>query len=260
MLMLAAVPACASNGGGTGDNLSDLERTWFRAASALPANAGLGGSVEPITAQGRLQALRRQGAKQPVVFYLHGCTGLGSTDRDVMRDLAAEGYVVIAPDSMARRFRPRQCSSWNKSGGFNIFVFDFRQAEINYALEQLFEEDWVDWDNMFLVGVSEGALAVAHHRGPAFKARVITQWTCHGSTYVEGLDGPPDTPVLSIVRGNDPWYTREGSKQDGDCGAFFGDRPGSRSIVLENGSDHAVMDEPDVISAIIGFLNQNRSR
>ncbi|MDA0338765.1 MAG: dienelactone hydrolase family protein [Proteobacteria bacterium] len=243
------------------EGLSDIELTWFEAASALPSAVTKDVTVERITDPARRKALGDlQDRKLSVVIYLHGCTGLSSNDRDVMKALAKAGYAVIAPDSMARRYRPQQCASWNKSGGYNLFVFDFRQAEINFAVQQMFEQPWVDWDNLFLVGVSEGALAVAHHRGPAFRARVITQWTCHGSTHVEGIDGPEDTPILSVVRRNDPWYDGKDSKQSGDCGAFFGSRPGSISMVLDEGKSHNVMDEPEVIQAIIHFLDQNRKR
>jgi dienelactone hydrolase len=237
--------------------MSDLELTWYKAETALPS--ALGGGMERMSDPARREALQNAPRKFPVVLYLHGCTGMSGEDRDLMEALARAGYVVIGPDSMARRFRPLQCSSWSKDGGFNLFVFDFRQAEINFALQQMAGSKWADWDNLFVVGVSEGGLAAAHFRGDVFRARVITQWTCHGSTWVRGIDGPSDTPVLSVVRKDDPWYTKEGSTQSGDCGAYFGDnRPGSRSMVLDKGSDHAVMGDKSVVSAIVSFLDANR--
>lgn len=255
------VAACAGGGVTSAEDRPDLERTWYEAASALPPALSEGSPIIEVGDPAWKQALRGAGDRTyPVVIYMHGCTGLTGVDRDAIRALARAGYVVIAPDSMARRYRPRQCTSWNKTGGFNLFVFDFRQAEINFALQALFERKWVDWDNIFLVGVSEGGLAAAHHRGSLISARVITQWTCQGDTLVNGISGPPDTPVLAIVRADDPWYRSAEAGQRGDCGTYFGpSRPGSRSVVLDGGGGHGVMDDPVVLKTIIDFLNRNRS-
>ncbi len=238
--------------------LSDIELTWQNALSAVPEVLG-GGGITRISDAKRQAQLEIADRKFPVVVYMHGCTGFADEDRGLIRKIAAAGYVVVAPDSMARKYRPLQCSSWDKKGGVNLFVFDFRQAEINFALQEMVGNKWADWDNLFIVGVSEGGLAAAHFRGDIFRARVITQWTCHGSTWVRGIDGPDTTPILSVVRRNDPWYDAENSKQAGDCGAFFGDkRPGSKSLVLERGSSHSVIGDDGVVAEIIGFLGRNR--
>ena len=97
---------------------------------------------------------REVGSKFPAVIYMHGCTGFGDTR--LLETLARAGFVVIAPDSMARRYRPLQCDPKTRTGGQNLFVYDFRQAEISYALERIRSLDWVDRDGLFLVGVSEG--------------------------------------------------------------------------------------------------------
>lgn len=253
-LMLAACAAGPTPAG----RMSDLELTWHQAQSAVPDM--IGGGVTYISDPARQELLASTGRKFPVVVYMHGCTGISDSDRALMRTIAKAGYVVVAPNSMARKYRPLQCASWNKQGGFNLFVFDFRQEEINFALQQMAGNPWADWDNLFIVGVSEGGLAAAHFRGGLFKARVITQWTCHGSTWVRGMDGPEDTPVLAVVRKDDPWYTSGSGKQAGDCSAFFGDkRPGSESIVLEEGKGHDVIDDPGVASRIVDFLGRYRT-
>ncbi len=249
--------ACASAPTPVG-RMSDLELTWHQAQSAVPDM--IGGGVTTISDPSRQELLASTGRKFPVVMYMHGCTGISDSDRALMRTIAKAGYVVVAPNSMARKYRPLQCASWNKQGGFNLFVFDFRQEEINFALQQIAGNPWADWDNLFIVGVSEGGLAAAHFRGGLFKARVITQWTCHGSTWVRGIDGPEDTPVLAVVRKDDPWYTSGSGKQAGDCSTFFGDkRPGSESIVLEEGQGHDVIDDPGVVSRIVDFLGRYRT-
>jgi hypothetical protein len=258
--VLAAIlilAGCASGPTPVG-RMSDLELTWQEAQTAVPD--AIGDGIAAVTDPVREQALIRAGRKFPVVVYMHGCTGIGDADRRLMRTIAKAGYVVVAPNSMARKYRPLQCASWTKQGGFNLFVFDFRQEEINFALQQMAGNPWADWENLFLVGVSEGGLATAHFRGGLFKARVITQWTCHGSTWVRGIDGPEDTPILSVVRKDDPWYTGGSGKQAGDCGSYFGDRrPGSESLVLEEGRKHDVIDDPEITGRIIDFLGRFRT-
>lgn len=234
----------------------DLQRTWARANVAVPGMPGTeANQAAEITR--RLQAMN--GKKlYPVVLYLHGCTGMGRMEKEFGESLAKRGYVFIAPDSMARHYRPLQCNPRNKTGGNNIFVFDFRLAEISYALGQLRHEPWVDWDNLFLMGGSEGAVAAALYRGDEFAARIILQWTCHGSPFVRGMAGSDRAPVLAIVNRGDPWYQPDKTpNQSGDCGEFIQQRPGSSSLVLQRAGVHNVMDLPSVRQAIQEFLDQN---
>lgn len=240
---------------------SDLELTWYKAPVAMPSGIGSDAKVTAVgdpAFQSAMASLK--GRRLPVVVYMHGCTGIEKSDRRLMRAVSRAGFLVIAPDSMARQYRPRQCKPRKKTGGFNLFVYDFRQAEINFALQQLRQSGWADTTNLFLVGSSEGGLAVALHRGAAFRARVITKWTCHGSHLVRGLSAPPDEPILAIVRQKDPWYDAEKTRQSGDCGAYFENRPGSRSWVLETGKGHNVFKEDEVTEGIVSFLARNRSR
>lgn len=238
---------------------SDLELTWHRAAVATPPGLGLAKRNLVIDSPAFQDAMTAYAAQPfPVVIYLHGCTGIRDSDRDVLDAIAKAGFIAIAPDSMARRYRPRQCNPRKRTGGFNLFVYDFRQAEINYALQMMADLPWVDRSNLFLVGSSEGGLASALHRGNAFRARVITKWTCQGSPLVRGLSAPVDEPVLAIVRKSDPWYDPRNPGQAGDCGAFFDERPGSRSWVIEKGSGHNVLKDDAVVEEVVKFLNRSR--
>ena len=262
---LAVLAACA---GSPLDSRSDLELTWERALVLWPGEA----SGKPQTARLEEAAFARWAENQrdrrwPVVVYLHGCTGYGNFE--FFERLASEGYVVVAPDSFARRFRPLQCDPKTRTGGYNLFVYDFRHAEAAYAVQRLSEAAWADPRNFFLMGASEGGAAAALYRGDEFRARVITQWTCTGRTNVRGLAGPVDAPVLAIVQARDPWYDpRRAPNQRGHCGDYMGDRPGSRSIVLERDSHHVdpdrevhdVYDDPATVETILEFVASNRGR
>jgi dienelactone hydrolase len=243
------------------DQRSDIELTWDKALVYLPP-VDQGGPLVALMESPRVAAHVARyapGTRLPVVVYMHGCTGLGNFS--FLRELARQGFAVVAPDSLARRFRPLQCDPRTRSGGYNVFVYDFRVTEVAYASHRLQSLPWVDRRNLFLVGTSEGAVATALYRGDEFSGRVITQWTCHGARVVEGVAAPPETPILSIVRSDDPWYGPERTVgQQGDCGVFLEGRPKSRSVVLRGAADHDVFDAAATANAIFAFLDELRTR
>jgi hypothetical protein len=148
-----------------------------------------------------------------------------------------------------------QCDPKTRSGGYNLFVYDFRQAEINYAVQQLDGLGWLKADHKVLFGVSEGGVAAALYRGDAFDARVIGLWTCHGGALVRGLAAPEDEAILSIVEASDPWYEEGHTRlQDGDCGAFFGNRRNAVSLVLNDGERHNVFESKAARDGLAAFL------
>lgn len=250
-LLAAAISGCAALTGA-----GDLQLTWSGARVAMPGGRGTG-TLQALNFQEMLQG-PGQPRRYPVVLYLHGCTGMGRMEKKFGESLAERGFVFIAPDSMARRYRPLQCDPRDQTGGKNLFVFDFRLAEISYALDRLRNEPWVDWNNLFLMGGSEGGVAAALYRGDEFRARIIFQWTCHGAPLVRGLAEPDRTPVLTIVNLGDPWYQPDKTpNQSGDCGDFIRHRPGSSSLVLQRLGVHNVLDLPSVRRAIEVFLEHN---
>ena len=266
LALAGCVPELVRDGGPRGEfggieGESDIARTFENAVVLLP---GAGGEAPLVTRMNapELGARLARGPKlsYPTVLYMHGCDGLGNLP--ALRAMARRGFAVIAPDSFARRFRPRQCDPRTRRGGRNYYVFDFRAAEISYALIRFRALPWVDKKKLFLVGASEGGLAAAQHRGSAFRARVIAAWTCHGSPLVRGLGAPADEPVLALVHANDPWYARGRSRRlSGHCGAFFGPgRPRSQSIVLREGTRHDVLSDPAAIPRILRFLEDEARR
>ena len=243
------------------DDRSDLELTWDNGVAAWPGARGAPPAVDRIDSRAfsRWRTVQARGATWPVIVYLHGCTGIGQYA--FFRRLADAGFVVIAPDSLARRYRPLQCDPKTQTGGYNLFVYDFRQAEINYAVQRLLEMPWVASGNMFLVGTSEGGVATALYRGDEFRARVVTQWTCSGRSIVRGIEGPRDSPLLAIVGSSDPWYDpKRAPNQRGDCGHFMADRPGSQSLFVSLPERHDVLYHQAVIDTIVSFLERHRQR
>jgi dienelactone hydrolase len=245
-LLVALVTGCTSQS----ETAGDVVMTWQRAFLAYP-----GGDRARRLTDDVMSRLRGDGRKYPVALYLHGCTGIGDRELKFGQQLADAGFVFVAPDSMARSFRPLQCDPKQQTGGQNLFVFDFRMAELSYALGQLLELTWADPENLFLLGGSEGAVAAALYRGGEFRARVLFQWTCHGGPLVRGIAAPPNEPILAIVNQGDPWYDKNHTiGQSGHCGAFFGNREKSESVVLKRPGTHEVLARVDIRNKIQRFM------
>lgn len=267
LLLIAglALAACTGNGLALDLGESDIERTWSQALVVLPPREPGGEPVVDRLRNAGLAQPARSGARRtrlPLVVYMHGCDGLG--DLEFLKELAGQGYGVIAPDSFARRFRPLQCDTGRRQGGRNRFVYDFRLTELTFALERLDGLDWIDYRNLFLIGSSEGGVAAALFRGQVFNARVIAQWSCQGDPLVRGVAAPPQEPVLALLRDGDPYYDPRNTRaQQGDCGPYLEGRPDSRSVVLPRGSDplnHFVFDDPGARETTLSFLARHRRR
>ena len=232
---------------------ADLQRTWLRAFVIVPGESGLvRGWIEDVHSR-----LERVPLPLPTVIYLHGCDGLGRIGHDAARLLAEAGYAVIMPDSFARENKPRSCDAARQVGGFHRAVLGWRQAEANLAIRQARRLVWVDPDNVFLWGFSEGGITTATVTGEPVNARVIEGWTCHaGWEEYRGLDAPSSEPVLALLGAEDPWFQSVHLK--GDCGAFMEGRLSSTSIVYRRpdflATKHHLSWHPDVQHLILEFL------
>jgi dienelactone hydrolase len=249
-LAVVCLASCASPSD-TVTELPDLWRTWTRATVVLPP-FGSGGTLVTTMDSPQMRTRLRllpANAKVPVVVYAHGCTGMGGLP--MLQALAEAGFIVVAPDSFARHFRPLQCDADNQAGGRNLFVYDFRLEEIAFALDQLWLQPWADWSRLMLLGASEGGVAAALYRGDEFAARVILQWTCGGAPHVAGLAPGKQEPVLAVLAADDPWYQRAGG---GDCGRWLVNRPDSQSFVIPAAGGHELMTEPSAIRLVVEFL------
>ena len=233
--------------------VSDVELTWQKARVVIPQKGRLFHYRMDSPTIAAWQSVHWEG---PVVLYMHGCTGLGNADEQVMDLIARQHALVIAPDSFARRGRPLQCNQKEQTGGVNVFVYDFRQAEISFALQKIADTHWIKSGPKILFGVSEGGVAAALYRGTEFRGRIIAQWTCHGDPLVAGISAPADERLLTIVQSADPWYESDRSKgQEGDCSAFFDGRPEARSLILHDGEQHNVFTNEEARRTVAEFLS-----
>ena len=236
---------------------ADLLRTWQRAFVVVPGEAGLiRGWIEDID-----ERLPGTPPPRPTVIYLHGCAGLGRISHDAAKLLAEAGYAVIMPDSFAREHKPKSCDPARLVGGFHRGVLGWRQAEANQAIRKARRLAWVDADNVFLWGFSEGGTTAAMVTGEPVNARIVEGWTCHaGWGEYRGLRAPAEEPVLALLGAEDPWF-RPPFLQ-GDCSAFMEDRSNRESIVYERpnflATKHHLSWHPEVQRLILDFLAEHR--
>jgi dienelactone hydrolase len=172
----------------------------------------------------------------PVVLYMHGCNGIGPTDRRWGPFLKGLGFIVVQPDSFARD-RPKSCDPATHTGGLFPGVYKMRIEEVDYAREQIAKSAWADQKNIFLMGHSEGGITVSLITRADFRGVVISAWHCGSRT---GLRTAVGIPVLAIDHSNDPWFP---GVAGGGCGKLFGDRPHSKMITLP-GRDHDTFEFP----------------
>ena len=142
----------------------------------------------------------------PVMIYLHGCGGINPY-HDIYgwgEYIAKMGFVVVIPNSFERPNRISNCNSGTKQTGFFPPVWEYRQQEILYALEQFKQIKNIDLNAIFLMGHSEGGVAAAQNSNKDFRGVIISGWTCARVT--SGLMADKDTAVLAIAYTKDFWY------------------------------------------------------
>ena len=173
---------------------------------ALCALAYLGGCVTPGDEGPEVDVARTwQNAERhvpevenpPVVVFLHGCSGITSTNQHWARLLRAAGYLVILPDSFSRRSRIADCDPSGYRGQRNPGTLVDRAEEAGYAASQLQK---LRAPKRILMGHSEGGLAVQFWMGiEGYDAAIISGTSCNRITL------PHNLPTLIIRYESDPW-------------------------------------------------------
>jgi dienelactone hydrolase len=248
MLLAVLAGACAAVPEDAGEGLA---LTWERAYLYLPDRQGgvavaVGGRRGGGAVAAAEAAMPRR-TRLPTVLFAHGCRGFGNSGRINARLLAAAGYAVFAPDSFARPGRPETCDPESRRSVVPPAVLErayaMRAAEIDFALAHIAEIPWVDRDNLFLVGHSQGGTAVAVHAGGGVKARVIS-----GSACARGYGAAPGEPALAVYSRHDPWLAAVPGRCR-DHGAAT-----ALEIVELPGAEHLVGGTPEGGRAIVEFL------
>lgn len=199
------------------------------------------------------------GRAVPVVFFLHGSSGLGlKAIGEWQQWLAGLGYASVAPDSFALAGRVTYTSPIDKASYERIHAL--RTSEIEPTLAALRTQPWADSTRLILAGTSEGAVPFARYTGSEFAARMLYAWSCEANYFVTDSRNAfeANKPVLNVISAVDPFFSKTNTwlgnaEAQGHCGAAL--KEVSRaSIMLVPNAPHTLLNVPAARSATAGFL------
>ena len=240
---------------------AEIARTWRAALVRIPSPGGGYLSMDMDTAE---RATLPHPGPWPTVIYLHGCDGLWQGTHTRIGFLATHGYAAIAPVSFARQKYPQSCDTDHYRGGLYRPTLQMRHHDASHAIATAKSLPWVDADQVFLMGLSEGGLTtatfVATSPDRAVRARIVEGWTCHAADWPEyaGLNAPETEPVLTLVGIRDPWFQDDRTR--GDYTPFISPTNGSRSVVYETGvlsTQHELLESKTVRDTVLTFLRRH---
>ncbi len=229
--------------------VSDLETVWKNALVAIPVR-GTTGSLLTTNAgrAGPPQKLAGVGpeTRWPVIVVIGGC--LQPVGADLLRALAEQGYVVLSPASRSRFFNPLSCQLGQGVEQNAQSTTDMRKTEITYVLKKLHQQTWTDKNNLFLIGLRDGAAAVARYTGDKVQGRVLAEWACGGSGAVAGIAAEEKSPVFAVTSALTPTYA-------GDCSRYLRQGSGSEVLALPQKYSNNVLLEPVIHTQLLRFLD-----
>lgn len=212
-----------------------------------------------------------QDKKAPVVVYMHGSGQAIDRSGDFPRLkwdygyaewITQAGYIFVAPDSYGMKDRPSFSSPVPKE--YYEHVHDIRQAEIAQAAKSLVEQSFADLDEMYLLGVSEGAMAAARYHGKEFKGRLVLSWGCEPGYFTDfpKVGARSRDPFLNIMGYRDFYFGKDGpyntryANNTGNCAAHLsmGNYKNARVIIYPE-STHGVTYNQHMKGDLLGFLS-----
>ena len=202
-----------------------------------------------------VQQLSSLKTRFPVVIYLHGCAGINKDALSWGSYMSSLGFIVILPNSMARTGRVSNCDPKLKQGNGKFpLARKYRQEEITYALQQTLASPWAQIGNIFLMGHSEGGIAVAQSPHPEFAGEIISGATCtnKNNPLYDAIYAPLNIPVLAMASLQDEWHDNKPAVM-GRCI----DKARGRSYFVQvdlPGSVHPTYGSPIARNAVNNFL------
>jgi len=238
----------------------ELERVWQNSLLRIPSEEGKYASLQ-VSDMAKMRFSNQN--KFPTVVYMHGCSGVWPGTIRRINFLARNGFAVVAPPSFARKKYPRSCDEYRHKGGLYRDTIKMRQNDAGYAIEKAKQLPWVDKNNVFLMGLSQGGITTATFYSKqdvhSVNARVIEGWTCTSAwREYKGLRAPKTQPVLSLLGSKDPWF--QNPYTNGECTGFLNKKNGSKSVVYKKGAlsyQHELLENTDVQNTVLQFLQQH---
>lgn len=197
--------------------------------------------------------------KSPAVIFLHGSTGLSTTSPQttrIIRNMAEAGYVVFAPDSMARPVPPYADPKTFKSR-IGVKEVQGRIAEADMVRSRISKFTWIDANNIFVSGFSMGGMAVHNIATGDYRGYAILGYHCGPHLYrqLEGIKIPRDKPIIAMRGASDEWYVN-GPNASVNCGMYMKGFSNAESKVYPN-TPHDISQHPEAMPDLIAFLKRN---
>jgi dienelactone hydrolase len=234
------------------EGMTQARATWLWGHHSIPGDITISGTpywyvyphtdvnaiINPVWSDVAVKHIK-PGVKTPAVLVLHGCSGLSYGDREYRRYFINSGYAVFEPNSFARPGRePCTEDTWDES-------YKMRVEELEQALIEIRKLAWVNQDQLFLMGISEGGAVAAGWSKNGFAGHIILAASCWAQ---QGRipAAPLNTPVLAAIGEKDRWG--KGASCNTKTHA-----PGSNSIVIKD-APHGMSDRPEVGKAVDDFM------
>jgi dienelactone hydrolase len=228
---------------------SAVERTWFYGDHAIPSAISIEAKPYRIPTDNKnlawtnmLETKLIAEKKVPAVLYLHGCRGISADASITQAWFLSEGYAFFMPDSFKRPGR----LACRQQGDLSSRV-SMRKKEIKFAYSEIKKLNWIDQENIILMGFSEGGNAVGGWNKLGFRAHIIISSACTLS-----WGGKPKAPqgveVLAVVGEEDDYRPGKSCK-------IKHENNFSQSIVLPN-EGHAILGLEETKNIIREFIHK----
>ena len=241
-------------------NPVEMERTWQSSIVRIPYGFGKSklSSVDMIS-----EDLFEKNKRLPTIIFLHGCYGIHSGTHHRIKFLADNGFLIIAPVSFARSKYPKSCDIYTYKGGLYRGTLNIRRFDAKYAIKQLKGFNFVDEENIILMGHSQGGIATATLKfsdiSQKLKARIIEGWNCNPDSWPEysGMNATKREMVLSLVGKADPWFAYSNYKLG--CGPLLNKENGSKGIIYSDSYlqyEHSLLEHKKPKKDLLDFLKK----
>ncbi len=206
----------------------------------------------------KIPNLKKFTKKLPTILYMQG-SGAFDKGKTFREWLTGEGgYIFIAPNTHAIENRPTY--SFPAPKNLHEKVHACRQAEIAEFVKRADELGFVDLNHTFLMGYSEGALAVARYDGDEFIGRMVLGWSCEPGYYTDypKVGAKIDDPFLNIIGRDDQYFGKQSPwnnayDNEGHCGdALF--RFTNAKVVLLPNTGHNITKNPFTKNELLSFI------
>jgi dienelactone hydrolase len=212
----------------------DIPKTWENAQVYVPGN-WFTRSVNTVEVS----------QPMPVVILMHGCGGIDQNIKQWASLLKDNGYIVVLPDSFAMPGRVQNCDPKTKTRNLGLIpVHKLRLLEMEYATSQVKQQTWVDKNNIFLMGHSEGSVAVASAPDLGINGVIISGYVCR-----RGVQTDIKTPIMSVNFEQDPYFYEKNIT----CSDQWGNRTNGKQVTL-SGYGHATSQDSTAKEEVLNFL------